>query len=58
MVSDDRLSPPARWHKALAEICGELSFCVLRRKVSLGKLRVWQSTIEKVLTEMKEMENK
>lgn len=53
-MDDDevRLSSPARWHRTLAKITGELAMCIGRRKLSRVSMVEWINRLREVADEM------
>lgn len=47
------VSAPAQWHKRMAAITGELSFSVIKRKMTKGDVLRWSAELRSVADEMK-----
>lgn len=48
----DRLSKPARWHKKLSVVTGELSMCLVHGKMTRGQVNAWIAALREVEEEM------
>jgi hypothetical protein len=46
------VSNPARWHKSIASVAGELSLAIVRRKMTKGEVRGWAARLRETVEEM------
>jgi hypothetical protein len=45
-------SEPAKWHRTLARVAGELSLCIARRKIGKEQAKAWLAALDQVRKEL------